>query len=296
MIHSLEDALFILDREGEVTLANAAAESLLPRLRQARGPGCSQCGNQLRRAGCHQRSGSYLECLADFDRLLEPCEVVLADRDFELRCSPLKDGQGDESERVFLLRDVTQKKQQLARQAHQERLSVIGEAAAVIVHELNNPLSAISMFSQMLLDELDAGSQGRGYAEVLVRNIRSCRQTLQALLELSTASSAEPGLFHVGDLASGVVELLRPMAAKDRTTLRWESELEGGLVYAAELPLRQALVNLVMNALQAAASRPGGEVVVRVLERGTEAVIQVRNNGAGIPPELRQRIFEPFFT
>jgi signal transduction histidine kinase len=268
VIHSMEDGLFILDRNGRVTLANAAAGKVLQVLGQGR----------------HDQLPS------------RPCEVAIGDRIFDLRPAPLRDRAGREVERIFVSRDITERLQQAARQAHQERLSVLGEIAAVMAHELNNPLAAISMFTQMLLDELGAASPLRQHAEVIHRNMMTCKKTIRSLLDLAATSRPMSEDLDVRDLVDGVVELLRPLAGKSRTALCVDAEADDGLLHADELPLRQALINLVMNAIQAVAPQDGGEVRIGTLERGGDLVIRVRDNGPGIPAGLRERIFEPFFT
>ncbi|HEX6900188.1 MAG TPA: ATP-binding protein [Thermoanaerobaculia bacterium] len=271
VIHSMEDGLFILDRDGRPTLANAAAGDVLRGL--AESP-----------AGFRQPAQA------------QPCEVAIGPRIYDLRATPLRDRDGREVERVFVSRDITERIRQADRQAHQERLAVLGEIAAVMAHELNNPLAAISMFSQMLLDGLVADSPLHQHAEVIHRNMMSCKRTIRSLLDLTAAAQRSPGDLDVRDLVDDVVELLRPLAGRSGTELRVDAEAEDGLLHADELQLRQALVNLVMNAIQAVAPRGGGEVRVGTLERGGDLVIRVRDDGPGIPAELRERVFEPFFT
>ena len=93
--------------------------------------------------------------------------------------------------KVYVSRDVTERIRQTEQHAHQERLSVLGEIAAVMAHELNNPLAAISMFSQMLLKGLDTGNGMRAHAEVIHRNTESCKATIRALLDMATTPTAE---------------------------------------------------------------------------------------------------------
>ena len=116
--------------------------------------------------------------------------------------------------KVFVSRDVTVRVRQSEQQAHQERLSVLGEIAAVMAHELNNPLAAISMFSQMMLKGLDTGSGARSHAEVIYRNTESCKATIRALLDMATTSTSEFDEFDVGQLVADVTQLLEPVAQR----------------------------------------------------------------------------------
>jgi signal transduction histidine kinase len=180
--------------------------------------------------------------------------------------------------------------------AHKERLAVLGEIAAGIAHDLNNPLAAISMFTQMMLDGLDPSSPFHSHAAVVHRNTMSCKRTIRSLLDMAATSSPEVQDLDVRDVVDDVVELLHPVAGKVKTALLVDAEADDGRIQASGLQLRQALINLVMNAIQATDRTPGGEVLVGTLERGDDLVIRVRDNGPGIPEELRGHVFEPFFT
>ncbi len=289
VIHSMDDGLFILDRDGRVTLANAAARELLEELGLGRGVSPRDClhGSRAPRSCFH--------CLADYRRPVHPCAVACGERVYELQATSLRDAGGEEAERVFVGRDVSERVRQAAQQAHQERLAVLGEVAAVMAHEMNNPLAAISMFSQMLLDGLEESSSLRTHAEVVHRNTVSCKRTIRSLLDMASTASPVDEDFDVRDLVDDVVELLGPVAGRGGTVLRVDTEADDGLVHADELQLRQALVNLVMNAIQAVGGEEG-EVTVGTADHPDDLVIRVSDNGPGIPAALQEQVFEPFFT
>jgi signal transduction histidine kinase len=293
VIHSLQDGLFIIDRQGLVTLANEAAEALLPALSQGR---CGVSQDQCTRQG--RLPQHCFACLADYRLPPTNCELAIGDRIFDLKVTSLRDpgGRAVEAGRVFLSRDVSEKHRQAAQQAHHERLSVLGEIAAVMAHEMNNPLAAISMFSQMLLDDLDPDSPLHTHAAVVHRNTLHCKRTIRSLLDMAVTTAPERRGLDVRDLVEDVVELLQPVAHQDKTVLRIDVQAEEGRVYASEIQLRQALVNLILNAIHATAGTGGGEVTVGTLRRGGEVVLRVHDNGPGIPNDLQERIFEPFFT
>lgn len=177
-----------------------------------------------------------------------------------------------------------------------ERLSVVGELASAIAHELNNPLTAISMFAQMLLDQLAADSQAHACAEVIHRNTLACRHTLLSLLGLTRNAPTEPVDLELDAVVEEAIELLRPLAVKARVELRTIGRTGHESVRADEHQVRQALVNVVMNAIHAAAETRRGEVGIGTEVRGHELVIRVEDNGNGVPSALADRIFEPFFT
>jgi signal transduction histidine kinase len=292
VIQSMTDGLFILGRNGEVTLANTTARDVLEIL----GTGLHDADPEQ----CAGRRGvlprSCLACLGDYGHAARPCAVAIGARTYEIRTTPMRGPDGRETARIVVSRDVTERWRQAAQQAHQERISVLGEIAAVMAHELNNPLTAISMFNQMMLDKLDPSSTLYAHAEVIRRNMLGCKRIIRSMLDMAATSTVDREDFDVRDLVDEVAELLRPVAGQSGTVLQVDSEAADGSVHANELQLRQALVNLVLNAVQSCAKVAGGEVAVGTEGRDREVVLRVRDNGPGIPDELRERIFEPFFT
>ncbi|MEE8411534.1 MAG: ATP-binding protein [Acidobacteriota bacterium] len=291
VIRSMEDGLFILDANGRITLSNAAARPVLDAMARSLG------GNSGSRCTKHAKgAASCLECVASFDTVAHSCVVTVNGRVYEINGAALSGPREALVGKVFVSRDVTERVRRSEQQAHQERLAVLGEIAAVMAHELNNPLAAISMFSQMLLKGLDAGSGVHSHAEVIYRNTESCKATIRALLEMATTSSSEFDEFDIHSLVADVIQLLEPVAQRSGVTVRFGARAADGDAFGDELQLRQVVVNLVMNAIQALSGERDGKVVIETDDRGDEVAIIVRDNGPGIPTEIRQQIFEPFFT
>ena len=291
VIRSMEDGLFILDAEGRITLSNAAARPVLEAL--------AKTGVERALIHCNKGSGSSgdcLHCIADFGNDVQGCVISAGSKVYEINGAVLPGPHEAIAGKVFVSRDVTLRVRQSEREAHQERLSVLGEIAAVMAHELNNPLAAISMFSQMLLKGLDIGSQMRSHAEVIYRNTDSCKATIRALLDMATTPTADFEQLDVNQMVADVSQLLEPVAHRSGVEVRVGRQAQDPRAFGDELPLRQVVVNLVMNAIQACGNNGGGEVVVDTEDRGEEVVILVRDNGPGILVQDRERIFEPFFT
>ncbi|MFN7963338.1 MAG: ATP-binding protein [Thermoanaerobaculia bacterium] len=291
-VESMEDGLFILDRDGTITFANQAARRLLDGL-DAGQHHVDPAACCRRRCG---RTVSCRRCLANPAQLGQPAVFSLGERVYEIHATRLGDSGELHEEQVFVSRDVTERKRLEELEAHRECLSVVGEVAAVLAHEMSNPLAAISLFSQMLLDELQATPPLRSYVEVIHRNTLGCNRTLRSILDMAAAAPATAVEFEAPDLVGEVVELLQPVARHNRVALEVEAAEDRGHLYADELSLRRALINLVINGIQATAGRVDGAVKIAIFERDDEVVIQVRDNGPGIPVEVQGRIFELFFT
>jgi len=291
VIRSMEDGLFILDAGGRVTLSNAAARPVIEAMsRSYAGDGGDACRKH------RGETNNCLECVADLSRHSDGCIVTVAGRTYELNGTALSGPRKATVGKVFVSRDVTDRIRRSEQQAHQERLSVLGEIAAVMAHELNNPLAAISMFSQMLLKGLDTGSGPHSHAEVIYRNTQSCKATIRALLDMATSSTTEFDEFDIHDLVTDVLQLLEPLAQRSGVRLDFASRANDGEAFGDEVQLRQVVVNLVMNAIQSLSDERDGRVAIETEDRGDEIAVVVRDNGPGIPEAIQSQIFEPFFT
>jgi len=291
VIHSMEDGLFILDASGQVTLSNAAARPVLKALAEITEPGA-----RLRCRNKEEGVIDCMQCIAEFRSDVQACVVTVGSHVYEINGAVLPGPGTAFTGKVFVSRDVTDRMRQAKQEAHQERLTVLGEIAAVMAHELNNPLAAISMFSQMLLKGLDTDGKMRSHAEVIHRNTESCKTTIRRLLDMATMSTSEFHDFDVRQMVFDVRQLLEPVARRAGASVRAGDQPDRLMAFGDELQLRQATVNLVMNAIQALEGHEDGVVVMETAERGDEAVIIVRDNGPGVAPEVREHIFEPFFT
>ncbi len=191
-------------------------------------------------------------------------------------------------------RAVEERERELVRS---ERLAAVGKMAAMITHEVRNPLSSIGLNTELLQDELETSSDE---AKKLLRAIHHEVDRLTAITEeyLAFARLPKPKLAPeainpmVGELAKFVRE---DLAAKEVALV---VELGPGdpiaLVDAAQI--RQCLINLVRNATEALAGKTGGTVVLRTRGAASRILIEVEDNGPGIPADVLPRMFDPFFS
>jgi two-component system NtrC family sensor kinase len=182
---------------------------------------------------------------------------------------------------------------------HAEKMGVLGELAAAVAHELNNPLSGVISFSQILLKEMDPGLP---YVEDL-KNIEHaalrCKKIVEDLLAFSRKPESgghEP--VRLGEVIEQALRLLAPKleAKGTRIELNLPSSLPSLQIHPD--PLHQVLVNLISNAHDAIDA--GGVVKLsaqQAKEKGrTYILLSVQDSGTGIPKDSMKRVFEPFFT
>lgn len=289
VIASMRDGLVVLDESGETVHANLAARPLLDLLarKDPRVTSHYACGAAA--------AATCAGCLLDPARPARSCVVDAADRVLEIHAAPLAPGADGRAGRVLVARDITERVRGDERQIHQERLSVLGEVAAVVAHELNNPLAAIRMYAQMARDGLPGDSPWREHLDVIRRNTDACNRTIRELLDYATGSAPEIGEIELHAVLADVARFLRPLADRSGATIAVEARAARDLVAGDEIQVRQVFVNLVMNALQAM-GRAGGEVRLATGNEGEHVFVDVTDTGPGIPPESQERVFDAFYT
>jgi two-component system, NtrC family, sensor kinase len=180
-----------------------------------------------------------------------------------------------------------------------ERMATVGRLSLKVAHEVRNPISAIELNAEILQD-IVRGRPGKDADEAtaLVAAIRDQVKTLDALTEeyLTFARFPRPHFEEesVNGLVEEVAEFVRPVATRQGLGLRVETDATIPMMEIDRGLLRQALLNLVKNGMEALSR--GGELTL-VSQRYDDTVeLSVNDTGAGIPDEVARRLFEPFFT
>lgn len=287
VIRSMHEGLFIIDSSGTVTLANPPGERLLRSL-----PSLPN-SNEACAHSAVARSCSH--CVAHWCHPDEACLVRVGERTHEISVAAMVASSGHALERVYVSRDVTERIAQTDLHAHQERMTVVGKLAAVVAHELNNPLAAIRMFGQMLESELPAESEWREYASIIRRNTETCAQTIQGLLDSSGGTQPRAEKLNVIDVLEDVCQFLAPLCRKAKVAVTLSGGIDNGDLIGDERQLRQVFINLIMNAMQAAPAT-GSTITVTSSGDDSTVTIDVCDTGSGIAPEHRAHLFKPFFT
>lgn len=206
---------------------------------------------------------------------------------------PFLDERGKPWQYMAIRYDITQRKLHEQRLREQATLASLGEMAAVVAHEVRNPLAGIRGGVQLLASHLPPGSDAHEFVGDIVARIDSLNAAIGDLLAFARLREPKLGPVDLSVLLADIVRSFR--LDRDLTKVDWEVEAPDGLVVEADVDqLRLALTNLALNAAQAVA--PSGRVTLaaRLEEHG--CVIEVADTGPGVAPDMRERIFEPFVT
>lgn len=178
--------------------------------------------------------------------------------------------------------------------AQRERLAALGRMAATVAHEIKNPLSAIKSIAQVMREDENLRKEYERDLGLIVGETDRLSQSVTQLLSFARKESPAGQPLSVDELVRSVVDLFRASAKEQGIVLDLQVKVEAELAGRSVSALRDALSNLLLNALQA--TPHGGRVELIAAQSNGELVISVQDSGSGVPVDLRERIWEPFFT
>ncbi len=177
-----------------------------------------------------------------------------------------------------------------------EKMVAVGQMVAGIAHDLNNPLTAILGYAQLLGDRLE-DPEARADLEQIAREASRAADLVRSLLVLVRQARAERGPVDLNELVQHTCRLCSYELRRAHVELQLDLDPALPALTGNPVQLLQALTNLVLNSLQAiASSGVGNRICVRTRHDSGRVFLEVEDNGPGIPVELQQRVFEPFFT
>ena len=172
-----------------------------------------------------------------------------------------------------------------------EKLASMGQLAAGIAHEVNNPLGTVLMLSHTLLEELPPDSPHREDLALIASEAERCRKIVSGLLQFARKNKVEARTTNLCGLVEKTVQMLRIPC---NIRVRYEHAVQDLRAEVDRDQLAQVLTNLINNAVDAMPD--GGVLTLRTGGDDQRVWFAVCDTGVGIPPENRKKIFEPFFT
>jgi PAS domain S-box-containing protein len=194
-----------------------------------------------------------------------------------------------------LVQERTQRLRQLEqRQRQMEKMVALGELAAGVAHEINNPLAGLRMAFELIKSSFSPDHEYFELCGLIDKEIERISGITHQMHQLYKRTAQQPGEFSMTRSVGEVIWMLENTAAKLGVQVRFDAPEDPLPVLLVEGEVKQILYNVIQNALQV--SSPGSEVGVTIRIDEKNVVLEVKDEGPGIPDELLERIFEPFFS
>jgi signal transduction histidine kinase len=306
ILESLEIGVLVLDDRGYLSLANESAHELLPETQAAQPElhfsealsAYPELNGIVRSA---VEDGKYVKELEhDLGAPEKPCAV-------RVTTLPLKARGRRVTGTLLLVNDVREVIAMERQMRTAERLTALGTLAATLAHEIRNPLEAMNLNLELLGRHLndgrdverDAGKR-RKYLRILESEVSRLAAIAENFLSFARPGRSSNGVIRLDELLRQVIELLENQAQSRKVEILFFSSALSSCVAGSEDELKQVFLNLMINGLEA---MPHGGRITVSLENGEfpgggmpVALVRIEDQGEGIPPEARSRLFDPFFS
>jgi len=296
LLESFPDLILVLDLKGHYTFVSARIAELL-----GYGPEYLMGKSIDDEASTSPELAALYHTVATGESALASCEYNSRHRDGSGRemlgmASPLLDAEGKPAGVIISVRDVTMEKKLEQQIIQSERLAAMGQMIGGFAHELNNPLTAILGYAELLQDSATTETARKQVGD-LHQQARRAAEIVQNLQYFARPPAPGRSPVDLNELVQRTVQMQAYPLRKSNITVDFQPEPSIPAVVADPNQLMQVFLNLLLNAEQAIReSREKGSIRVR-LERKPDAVsIVFQDDGPGIAPENLAHIFDPFFT
>lgn len=290
ILDSMPQAVVLLDGQLHLQQANSAAVELFAKLDL---PLAGSMEAVIRSLGMFDS----VERVRRGEHSCEHSEIRYEDeRTFALSVSRLTDDRSDEPDMVLVIGDISEARRMQMQLAQAEKMSSLGRMISGVTHELNNPLTSIMGYAQLLRAAVPEGKVAER-AERLESEARRCQKIVKNLLSFARRSEVKHGALSLNEIVESVLALMGYQLRVDGVAVETDLCADLPALVGDHHHLQQVLVNLLTNAQQAIrAESSSGKIMVRTRYEEGAAVLEVQDDGPGIPEACRAKIFDPFFT
>ena len=195
---------------------------------------------------------------------------------------------------LITLRDVDSQRQLRSQLDVSSRLAAISRLTGGVAHEIKNPLNAIALHLEVLKAKLSAPSPVDGEMAIIEREIGRLDRVVKTFLDFARPVELSMQTVDLVALTRELAALIAPDAARHRVEVALDSAVVRAAIQADRDLLSQAVLNVVMNGIEA--MNDGGRLSLQIVRNGDDFELSVSDEGTGIPPEVREKIFNLYFT
>lgn len=224
-------------------------------------------------------------------------EIDLRTGDRSYSVTAFRSGHGDQSMRILVFADRTERRRLHEQLIQSEKMSAVGQLVAGVAHDLNNPLASVLGFADFLVESPDVPASLREPIRVIQQESLRAATIVRNLLGFARKQEHRRHHAAIEPLLEATLVLLRNQLMADRVEVQVDVEPDLPELRINANQIQQVFVNLINNASQAIASTGREGEILIIARRGLHGVvIDVTDNGPGMPEQLAAKAFEPFFT
>jgi signal transduction histidine kinase len=177
-----------------------------------------------------------------------------------------------------------------------EKLAAVGQLAAGVAHELNNPLTGIMGFAQLLLKDKDLSDQQKEDLSLILEQSRRCKTIIQNLLQFSRRKKPTKKPIDLAPLLQETLDLVKYDFSTSGIEIIQKIPVSRPFVYGDPNQLQQVFLNLMTNAKHAMRGQTQAQLIIEMSAKDKKVVMSFQDSGTGIHPDVIGKIFDPFFT
>ncbi|MCU0597959.1 MAG: ATP-binding protein [Desulfobacterales bacterium] len=307
VIHSSASAIIAADIQGNIQIMNRVARELLGESRKGKlkiehveqlyPPGKAK---EIMRMLRDERTGGK-------GRLLIPMTSIInvngEEVPVEMSAAIIYDDEGNETATMAIYNDL-RKKIEVERRleetqkqlAQSDKMASLGQLAAGVAHEINNPLTGVLFYANLILEKIDDHDPIKTDLEFIIDDANRCKKIVKSLLVYSRKTDSCKSIAHINTLVETSLNLTRDQKIFGNIHIVKELSDEMMLVNVDTNKLNQVIINLVINAADAMDGK--GTLTIRTYrdKRMRKVFLEIQDTGCGIPKENLNKIFDPFFT
>ena len=307
VVYASASAIVAADRSGKIELMNSVAKELFGAFNG--GEGTITHTEQLYTPGKAKEIMRMLrdEKIGGRGKLIIPRTTIVNAKgeeiEVEMSAAIIYDEHGNESATMAIYNDLkdkirVEKELKLTQKqlAQSEKMASLGQLAAGVAHEINNPLTGVLFYASLLLERPDLDADAKEDLNYIVEDANRCKNIVKSLLVYSRSTDSNKRIIQINEIVEQSLKLIRDQKKFRNIQIRRYLSEDMMLINADTNKLNQVIINLVINA--ADAMHGNGKITLHTYKDKPhkKVFLEVKDTGEGIPRENLSKIFDPFFT